>query len=132
MFTKKERKPMPVGVDTGFFYAVRDGHPEALRILREEAVIISAVTVYELQKHILKGSFAGDILERSVEVVSLNAGMAKKAARISHTFGIHSLDSLIISSLVEAGCKKIYSADPHFEQFKEKNIKIIRLKKSDS
>lgn len=123
---------MPVGVDTSFFYAVKDGHPEALRILREDAIITSAVTVYELQKHILKGSFTGDTMERSVEIVSLNAGMARKAARISHSFGIPALDSLILSSLLEAGCKKIYSADPHFDQFKEKNIKIIKLKKSDS
>ncbi|OGW22914.1 MAG: hypothetical protein A2X55_07820 [Nitrospirae bacterium GWB2_47_37] len=123
---------MPVGVDTGFFYLVRDGHPEALRILREEAVITSAIVVYELQRHILKGAFVDGILERSVDVISLNAGMAKKAARIAHTFGMHTLDALILSSLVEAGCKKIYSGDPHFEKFKEKNIKVIRLKKSDS
>ncbi|MDA8340343.1 MAG: PIN domain-containing protein [Nitrospiraceae bacterium] len=123
---------MPVGVDTGFFYLVRDGHPEALRILREEAVITSAIVVYELQRHILKGAFVDGIMERSVEVISLNAGMAKKAARIAHTFGIPTLDSLILGSLVEAGCKKIYSADPHFKEFKEKNIKVIQLKKSDS
>jgi len=126
---------MPVGIDTGFFYLLKDEHPAALKVWETEEVIASAVSIYELQKHVLKGEFKdlplAEKIEQSITVMSVNKNIAKKAAKISHTFGIHSLDALIISSLVEAGCKKIYSGDPHFEDFKEKNVKIVRLKKSD-
>ncbi len=127
---------MLVGVDTSFFFAVEAKHPVALSLWNNEAIITSSIAIFELQKKLLTGEFKGHHLlsqiERSVEIVNVNTGIAKKAAFISHTFGIHGLDSLILSSLVEAGCKKIYSGDPHFEQFKEKNIKVVRLKKSDS
>jgi predicted nucleic acid-binding protein len=126
---------MPVGVDTGFFYLLKDDHPVALKIWETEEVIASAVSIYELQKHILTGEFKdlplAEKIEQGITVMPVNKNIAKKAAKISHTFGIHSLDSLILSSLVEAGCKKIYSADPHFKEFREKNIKVIQLKKSD-
>jgi predicted nucleic acid-binding protein len=125
---------MPVGVDTGFFYLLKDNHPVALKIWETEEVIASAISIYELQKHVLKGEFKSAPLAEKIEsgstIISVNKNIAKKAAQISHTFGIHALDSLILSSLIEAGCKKIYSADPHFEEFKEKTVKIIRLKKS--
>ncbi|MFZ6008696.1 MAG: PIN domain-containing protein [Nitrospirota bacterium] len=125
---------MPVGVDTSFFFAIERKHPVALSLWSNEAIITSSISIFELQRKLLTGEFNGHHLlsqiERSVEIVSVSLSIAKKAARISHTFGIPSLDSLILSSLVEVGCKRIYSTDPHFDQFKEKSIKIIRLKKS--
>jgi predicted nucleic acid-binding protein len=127
---------MPVGVDTSFFFALQKEHPEALALWHNEAIITSSIAVYELYKKFLTGEFKSrhilSQIDEMVEVIPVNSSIARKAANINHTFGIPSLDSLIISSLVEAGCKKIYSADPHFEQFKEKNIKIVKLKKSDS
>jgi len=126
---------MPVGVDTSFFFAVEADHPVALNIWNNEAIVISSITIFELQRKLLTGKFKGYHLlaqiERSVEIINVTAAIAKKAAFISHTFGIHGFDSLIISSLVGAGCKKIYSGDPHFEDFKEKNVKIVKLRKLD-
>jgi predicted nucleic acid-binding protein len=126
---------MPIGVDTGFFYLLKVQHPTAIEIWNTEEVIASTISIYELQKHVLKGEFKdlplAEKIESGIVIISVNKNIAKKAAKISHTFGIHSLDSLILSSLVEAGSKKIYSTDPHFEKFKEKNIKIVRLKKSE-
>ncbi|MEW6409434.1 MAG: PIN domain-containing protein [Nitrospirota bacterium] len=123
---------MLVGVDTGFFYLVRDDHPSALKILEEETIITSSIVIYELQKKILqrdfKESFLLDKIEQSIYIISININIAKKAAYISHNFGIHGLDALILSSLLQAGCKEIYTVDPHFEKFKEKDIKIILLK----
>lgn len=127
---------MPVGVDTSFFFALQKQHPDALALWHNEAIITSAIAVFELHKKYLTGEFKSrqiiSQIDAMVEVIAVNSIIARKAAQITHTFGIPALDSLILGTLVESGCKKIYSADPHFKQFKEKNIKIIMLKKSDS
>lgn len=126
---------MPAGVDTSFFFALQKQYPDALDLWRNEAIVTSSIAVYELHKKFLTGEFKNrQILyqiDEMVEVIAVNSAIARKAAAINHTFGVPALDSLILSSLVVAGCRKIYSADPHFEKFKEKNIKIIKLKKSE-
>jgi predicted nucleic acid-binding protein len=45
---------MPVGIDTGFFYALKHDHPVAKRVWQEKKEIITcALVLYELQKKLL-------------------------------------------------------------------------------
>lgn len=120
---------MKAGVDTGFFYALQDGHPEAERVWGEGDLVTSVVVLYELQKKTLKNEFPGwpDLLagiQSAVDVVPVTAEVAVRAGQLSHGLGIPGLDSLILASLLEAGCRLIYTMDTHFLAYKKKGIKI--------
>ena len=43
-----------IGVDTGFFYALRDDDKTATRLLLEKGLVISILTVFELRRAALK------------------------------------------------------------------------------
>lgn len=126
---------MPIGVDTGFFFALEELHPTAVEIWEKREIITCSIVLYELQKKLLKGELSSwtsiiDDIEESVEIVSVNPKIAKKASHISHGTGIPGLDALILSALLEAKCNEIYTRDPHFELYKNKEIKVINQKKS--
>ena len=123
---------MRIGLDTGFFYALQEGHPEAERLWAEGDLCTSAVVLYELHKKCLKGEFAsnpellGDIRE-SVDVEPVTTDVALRASHLAHGLGIPGLDALILASLLEAGCREIYTLDEHFLAYKKKGVKIIHL-----
>ena len=49
---------MLAGFDTGFFFAMQDEHPVALRIWQESETLTSIIVLlYELQRKLLKGEF---------------------------------------------------------------------------
>ena len=50
------------------------------------------------------------------------------ASHISQGTGIPGLDALILASLLETGCKKILTRDPHFLGYKKKGIEIVIIK----
>jgi predicted nucleic acid-binding protein len=39
------------------------------------------------------------------------------------------MDALILTALLEAGCKEIYTTDSHFELYKKEGVEIINLNK---
>ena len=126
---------MLIGVDTGFFFALEELHPTAVDIWEKGEIITCSIVLFELQKKLLKGQFGNwtsivDDIEKSMKIVSITPGIAKKASHISHGTGIPGLDALILSALIEAECNEIYTRDPHFELYKKREIKIINLKRS--
>ena len=125
---------MPIGVDTGFFFALEELHPTAIEIWEKKEIITCSIVLYELMKKLLKGELRSwisiiDDIEKSVEIVSIDSKIAKKASQISYGTGIPGLDALILSALIEAKCQEIYTRDSHFELYKKKEIKIINLNK---
>ena len=125
---------MPVGVDTGFFYALEELHPIAVDVWKSQRIVTSSIVLYEIQKKLLKGEFGEwtsivNDIEKSLKVVSITPGIAKRASHIAHGTGIPGLDALILSSLLEVNCKEIYTRDPHFELYRRKEITIINLSK---
>ena len=123
---------MLVGIDTGFFYALEEKKAEALQIWEKEQLIVSVITVYELEKSFLKGAFPywlrfSERLEEACTIVPVNLESAMMASHISQGTGIPGLDALILASLLETGCKKILTRDPHFLRYKKKGIQIILL-----
>ena len=123
---------MLTGLDTGFFFALQEQNPVAIRIWQERETITSVIVLYELQRKLLKGEFKGwptiisDISE-AVDVMPVNRETALKASHIGHGTGMPGLDSLILSSLLVPDCTEIYTTDSHMLLYKKKGIKIFNL-----
>jgi predicted nucleic acid-binding protein len=132
MFTGKGRMQMLTGLDTGFFFALQEQNPVAIRIWQERETITSVIVLYELQRKFLKGEFKewptiiSDISE-AVDVMPVNREIALKASHIGHGTGIPGLDALILSSLLVPDCTEIYTTDSHMVLYKKKGVKIINL-----
>ncbi|MBI4823153.1 MAG: PIN domain-containing protein [Nitrospirae bacterium] len=123
---------MFTGVDTGFFFALQNEHPSAIDVWENQPIVTSAVVLYELQRKLLQKRFEGwktviEDIEKSVLVVPITKDIALKASHIAHVTGMPGLDVLILCSLLEAGCKEIYTMDSHFELYRGKGVKIINL-----
>lgn len=130
-FTPSERKNRMIGADTGFFFALREGDAFALDLLAREEIAVSVLTRFELKRLAHRKGIAwsdfGDLLARSLTVLDLTGDAADEAASISHGTGIPAIDALILSTLIAAGCRTIYTRDEHLLRFRRKDIEIIRL-----
>ena len=123
---------MLTGIDTGFFFALEEQDPVAIRVWKEREIITSPVVLYEIQKKLLQEKFKRwptiiEDIEKAVVVTPLTVKTALKAGHLAHGTGMPGLDALILSSLLEAECKEIYTTDRHFELYKSKGVKIINL-----
>lgn len=123
---------MIAGVDTGFFFALEEKHPTALKTWKEQEIVTSVIVLYELQKKILQGRLRKwptilEDLRLSVFAVALTEEIALKAGHIACKYGLPGLDSLILTSLLDANIRRIYTTDAHFELYKEQGIEIINL-----
>lgn len=120
-----------IGVDTGFFFALHEGDGVALKIMEEEDIAASVLTLFELKRLSLRRGIPwpelGRWLAGSVTTLDLSAETADQAAAISHGTGMPAIDSLILASLISAGCRTIYTRDEHFERFSRPGIAVIRL-----
>jgi predicted nucleic acid-binding protein len=128
---------MLTGVDTGFFFALEQEDPVAISIWENREIVTSAIVLYELQKKLLQKKFEDwktilEDIEKSAVVIPITIDIALKAGQIAHTTGMPGLDVLILSSLLEAGCKEVYTTDAHFELYHRKGVKIINLSKEES
>ncbi|MBI5185401.1 MAG: PIN domain-containing protein [Nitrospinae bacterium] len=126
---------MLTGVDTGFFFALEDEHPLAVKAWKEQEIVTSTIVLYELQKKLLQGHFNKwpkiiEDIKIATALVSISPEIALKAGHLSHDLKIPGLDSLILSSLLETGCKEIYTTDDHFDLYSGIKTKIINLQKT--
>lgn len=125
---------MIAGLDSSFFF-ILDSNEEAQMVWKERELITSAVVLYEIQKKVLKGGFAKwktivDDIRKAVDVIPLTPDAALKAGQINHGTGLHGFDSLILASLLDAGCTDIYTVDEHFAAYNKKGVTIHLLGKS--
>ncbi|HWR73608.1 MAG TPA: PIN domain-containing protein [Nitrospirota bacterium] len=125
---------MTAGVDTGFFFALEEQHPLALKVWEEREIVTSVIVLYEIEKKLLGGRLSrwptimAD-LRLAVSAIPLGEDSARLAARLSHKFGLPGLDSLILATLLDAGVRRVYTTDAHFELYKAKGVEIINLAK---
>jgi len=132
MFIGKGPTQMLAGLDTGFFFALQDEHPVALRIWQESEALTSVIVLYELQRKLLKGEFKDwptiiSDISQAVDVVPIDKKAALQASHIGHGTGMPGLDALILSSLLVPECTEIYTTDSHFELYQKKGLKIVNL-----
>ena len=127
------------GLDTSFFVRLLGRDATALslwRALEGTSVIaaISCLTLFEMERLALRRVISRegkDLLRQTIphicHIVWLEEGMLTDAARVSHTYGIPGVDSLILSSLLRAGCRKIIAADTHFMRYAKQGVRIVNL-----
>jgi len=120
-----------IGVDTGFFFALSDGHAHAAKLFLESEIAVSVLSRFELLRISLRRGIPweeiGGLLARSAALVEVTAESADEAARISFETGMPAIDALILAGLVKAGCRTIYTRDEHFKRYARKDVKIIFL-----
>jgi len=120
-----------IGADTGFFFSLREGDPVTLRILEKEDIAVSVLTRFELKRLAHRRGIPwpdlGTLVSRSMTEIELTGEAADEAASISHATGMPAIDALILSSLLAAGCRSIYTQDEHMLRFSRKDVEIIRL-----
>lgn len=123
---------MIAGVDTGFFFALEEGHPIALKVWKEQEIITSVIVLYEIEKKLLQGRLKQwptimEDITLAVSPVILTENIAKDAAHLSHKYGLPGLDALILASLLDTEVQYIYTTDSHFELYKGRDAHIINL-----
>lgn len=120
-----------VGVDTGFFFSLSEGHALATKVFRDSEIAVSVLSRFELLRISLRRGIPweeiGGLLEGSTALVEVTGKTADEAARISFGTGMPALDALILASLVKAGCRTIYTRDEHFTRYAEKGVEIVLL-----
>ncbi len=126
-----------IGVDTGFFLALSQKDKTALALFESPAELVTSVLVlYELQKKLREGDRprwreALADLERVACVIPLTSGVALKAGEIAHDNALPAGAALIIASLLDTGCRTIYTTDNHLKRLELRGVEIIGLPGSD-
>lgn len=120
-----------IGVDTGFFFALSEGHALATKVFRESELAVSALSQFELLRISLKKGIPwediGGLLARSATLLDVTSETADEAARISFATGMPAIDALILAGLIRAGCRTIYTRDEHFTRYARKDVEIVLL-----
>jgi predicted nucleic acid-binding protein len=124
---------MLTGVDTSFFFALEEANELASEIWQERDIVVSAITIYELQKKLLAGNLQYpaiiEDIKKSSAIIPITEEVASRAGHIAHGTGMPGLDALIVSSFLQAGCEEIYTTDAHLGLYKKKGVKVIYLNK---
>jgi predicted nucleic acid-binding protein len=120
-----------IGVDTGFFFALSEGHALAAKVFRDSEIAVSVLSRFELLRISLRKGIPWEEiaspLTRSAVFVEVTGDTADEAAHISFGTGMPAIDALILASLVKAGCRTIYTRDEHFTRYARKDVEIVLL-----
>ena len=120
-----------IGVDTGFFFALSEGHVLATKVFQGFDIAVSVLTRFELRRISLKRGIPWEEiaapLSPSAALIEVTEDSADEAARISFGTGMPALDALILASLIKAGCRTIYTRDEHFMRYAGRGVEIILL-----
>jgi predicted nucleic acid-binding protein len=120
-----------IGVDTGFFFALSEGHALATKVFQESDIAVSVLSRFELLRISLRRGRPWEeidgLLARSAALVEVTGKTADEAARISFGTGMPALDALILAGLIKAGCRMIYTRDEHFARYTRKGVEIVLL-----
>ena len=120
-----------IGVDTGFFFALSEGHTLATKLFRDSEIAMSVLSRFELLRLALRKGIPweeiGGPLALSAVLIEVTEESADEAARISYGTGMPAIDALILAGLLAAGCRTIYTRDEHFTKYVKKGVEIIIL-----
>lgn len=128
---------MKIGFDTGFFVEFLNKSKKAVEIwqsiiLKENEGYVNCLTFYEISIMNLKGKIKVEEdkffenLKKSLNVIWINEiDLLINSSKMGYGNGFHAIDSIILESFIEAGCKRVYTVDVIWQNYKRKNIKII-------
>jgi predicted nucleic acid-binding protein len=127
-----------IGLDTGFFIALLQGHGEATTVwssgLNEDRELVtSCLTLFELQRLGLKGAITEstevcEAIQAATAVVWPGSSILSAAARLSHGNGIPAIDSLILASLLSRDVDTVYTTDSDLERYRAQHVRVINLR----
>ena len=128
-----------IGLDTGFFVELLRKNLKAVEVwqgmIEGDDSTVSCLTLYELKRLSLRGVIECEAVSTLLEAIGAickivwldKTEILTAAATISHNYGIHAIDSLIIAGLTSSKVKKIYTTDSHIEKYKRKGVNIINM-----
>ena len=130
---------MVIGFDTGFFVKFIEGNREALsawgKIIEGEEGVVSCLTLFELELLSLRGRIKLNITKTLLEIIQGTCkiiwldskNILSLGAKLSHSLGIPTVDSLILAGFIISDVNIIYTTDSDFEAYKRKEVKIVKL-----
>ena len=126
-----------VGLDTGYFMGMMLGdkgiieHWEGLKE-KETAPCVSVLTLGEILYLTIRigkpqqGKKMVEGIEKTCTILDVDKQVVERAASLKGGHGTPYIDSIIIASFLENGCKEIHTKDrKHFGEVKSKETKII-------
>jgi len=109
--------------DTGFLVKYLAGHPVAVEIFAKvvagtERPVLPAPVYFELETLVLRGKILREkwlkfreLIRDVTEFYPLNENACLKAAKLKHTFGLSSVDAMIVGIALASHCKMLLTTD---------------------
>jgi predicted nucleic acid-binding protein len=128
------------GRDTGFFVLHNRRHPLAQTVWSaigsgERLAVVSAISLYEIQRLGLKGVITPIYAKQCLESISQACDVVwidrlellKKSAQIRHGWGLSLSDNIVLSAFLARGRREIYTTDTVLETYRRKSAQVINL-----
>ena len=112
-----------IGFDTGVFVKIIAGEERALQVFEEtinsqSQPLIPVVVLFELDVLAYRGAIKRKVynhlltsLEFLARIQDIDRKVCQVAAKLRHTYGLSSMDAIIVACAVESGCNTLYTTD---------------------
>jgi len=107
--------------DTGFLVKYLAGHPKAKQLFAKASLgssILPSPVYFELESLVLRGKISKEkwlkfkeIMEELAEFYPLDKQACIQAAKLRHTFGLSSVDAMIVGIAIVSNCKLLLTTD---------------------
>jgi len=131
---------MVLGADTGFFVLFANGHPRVLEIWQElvnglHTLVVSTLTINEILVYFYRrgnGDRAQEWIDLmvetdSIQVIPVTVQVAARSAQYRHSFGLPTVDSVILATFLEQGCEKMLSTDSDFHIVDKQKVLAVEF-----
>ena len=131
---------MLLGADTGFFFHYASGRPRAVQVWDqarrgEHQFIMSTLSIAEyLAYQIPRGTLAEgeQMLQElrttpNVEFIPVSYELASRSARYRMSLNLATVDSIILTTFLEAHCDLVLTSDSDLAQPQVKNLIAVEL-----
>jgi predicted nucleic acid-binding protein len=129
-----------IGLDTGFFMRLLEGHAEAVRVWKElmqgGESAVSCLTLFELFRLADRGAIDREVIEKLTEGIAGMCDVAwidepetlRRGSALSHGLGIPAMDALILSGFLKFHAAVIYTTDSHIVRYKKDGVRVVVLR----
>ncbi|MBI2567615.1 MAG: type II toxin-antitoxin system VapC family toxin [Candidatus Schekmanbacteria bacterium] len=136
---------MMIGFDTGVFVYHSMGHPEVVRLWAEVTqgnrhVVVSAITLYEIQRLALRGLLREEYARTALESIPVICEVVwldtldrlRRAASLAQGLNLLATDSFVLAACIERCCSDIYTTDSSFAAYKKNGVVVHVLRQGPS
>ncbi len=124
--------------DTWFILQAFSKNPKAISIIEETKrgktrIIIPIITFAETHKKLMQKGISKELIDtffegveasEKVELILLDKAIAQEAARISHSYNLPLIDSLVASTAKLTGCDFLLSEDSDYAPLRNRYVRI--------